>query len=41
MYYALLVDKTVLRDDIFFPLWCIEINGKFNSLGLIDSQRQV
>ena len=38
---SLLICESLLSDDVFASLRCIEVDGQFNSLGLVHSQRQV
>ena len=41
IYGYLLVLETLVGNDIFLALGCVEIDGQFDALRLIDSQRQV
>jgi len=37
----LLISESLLRDDVLSTLRCIEVNWEFDSLRLVDSERQV
>jgi hypothetical protein len=37
----ILLNQSLLTDNIFLPLWSVEVNWEFDTLRLVDSQWQI